>query len=121
MHKNLMKYFKIVKKCIIQFYYQRICYMNQIIFVTEDFSNYYAAIESFCPIVTLEFHHRDSQWLAGGLMNGQVAFWDIRQGSSNVAISDIRKGHRDSVNSIRWTQSKTGTEFFSGSRDSQVI
>lgn len=78
------------------------------------------AIESLCPIVILEFNHRDPYWLAGGLMNGQVAFWDMRQGSTNVAISDIRKGHRDPVKSIRWTQSKTGTEFFSGSNDSQV-
>lgn len=68
----------------------------------------------------LEFNHRDAQCLAGGLMSGQVAIWDIRKSSANVAISEMRYSHRDPVKSLYWTNSKTNTEFYTGSSDGQV-
>jgi len=88
---------------------------------SEDSTTPYFTIESPNPIVTLEFNHRDAQCLAGGLMSGQVAFWDIRKSSNNVAISNIRDGHRDPVRSLHWIHSKTSTEFYTGSSDGQVM
>lgn len=73
------------------------------------------------PIVKLEFNHRDPQLLAGGLMSGQVAYWDIRESSEYVAISNVRDSHRDPVKSLLWIQSKTNTEFYTGSSDGQVL
>lgn len=80
----------------------------------------YFSIKSPHPIVTLEFNYRDAQCLAGGLMSGQVAYWDIRKSSANVAISNLRHGHRDPVRSLHWIHSKTNTEFYTGSSDGQV-
>ncbi|CAH1736392.1 unnamed protein product [Aphis gossypii] len=94
---------------------------DSFIFDLEDSTTPYFTIESPHPIVTLEFNHRDSQCLAGGLMSGQVAFWDIRKSSNYVAISNIRDGHRDPVRSLHWIHSKTSTEFYTGSSDGQVM
>lgn len=80
----------------------------------------YFTIESPRPITTIEFHHRDGLLLAGGLMNGQVAIWDMRKGFTNVGISEIRNGHRDPILSLKWIQSKTNSEFMTGSSDGQV-
>lgn len=87
---------------------------------TDDSTTPYFMIESPHPIVALEFNHRDSQCLAGGLMSGQVAFWDIRKSSTYAAISKMGNGHRDPVRSLRWINSKTSTEFYTGSSDGQV-
>lgn len=53
-------------------------------------------------------------------MSGQVAYWDIRKSSANVAISNVRDSHRDPVRSLHWIHSKTSTEFYTGSSDGQV-
>lgn len=88
--------------------------------IIEDSTTPYFTIESTHPIITLEFNNKDAQCLAGGLMSGQVAFWDVRKGSANAAISNIRHSHRDPVRSLHWIHSKTNTEFYSGSSDGQV-
>ncbi|XP_015377850.1 PREDICTED: dynein intermediate chain 2, axonemal-like, partial [Diuraphis noxia] len=85
------------------------------------FTSPHFTIESQYPITKIEFHHRDGQLLAGGLMNGQVALWDMRTSSTNVGISDIRNGHRDPVLSLKWIQSKTNSEFLTGSSDGQIM
>lgn len=87
----------------------------------EDSTTPYLIVESPYPIVTLEFNHRDTQCLAGGLMSGQVAYWDIRKSSKCAAISNVKYSHRDPVKSLYWINSKTSTEFYTGSSDGQVI
>lgn len=87
---------------------------------TEMFTLPYFTIESQCPITTIQFHHKDGQLLSGGLMNGQVALWDMRKSFTNVGISEIRNGHYDPVLSLKWIQSKTNSEFLTGSNDGQV-
>jgi len=87
---------------------------------TETFTSPNFTVESQYPITRIEFHHRDGQLLAGGLMNGQVALWDMRTSSTNVGICDIRNGHSDPVLSLKWIQSKTNSEFLTGSSDGQV-
>lgn len=77
-------------------------------------------VKSPHQVVTLEFNPRDAQCLAGGLMSGQVAFWDMRKGSATAAISSKRYSHRCPARSLHWIHSKISTEFYSGSSDGQV-
>ncbi|KAL4134935.1 hypothetical protein QTP88_006615 [Uroleucon formosanum] len=94
---------------------------NSYVFDTEIFTSPYFTMESQYPISRVKFHHRDGQLLAGGLLNGQVALWDMRTGSTNIGISNIRNGHRDLILSLEWIQSKTNSEFLTGSSDGQIM
>lgn len=77
-------------------------------------------LTTFCPMVTLEYNPKDSNILISGLMTGQIAVWDVRRASEPVEISLIENSHRDPCNKVLWINSKTGTEFFSASKDGQV-
>lgn len=72
------------------------------------------------PMWVVEYNPKDSNTLAGGLKNGQVAIWDIRKGIEPVETSLYETSHRDTCNNVLWINSKTNTEFFSASRDGQV-
>lgn len=78
------------------------------------------SLKPFCPILTLEYNIKDSNVLVSGLATGQVACWDIRRGSEAVDISSVEFSHRDPCDKTLWINSKTGTEFFSASKDGQV-
>lgn len=69
----------------------------------------------------LEYSQKDPTSLVAGLFSGQVAAWDTRSGTAPVAASDREVGHRNPVKSVMWINSKSGSEFFSGSSDGQVI
>ncbi|XP_050439992.1 dynein intermediate chain 3, ciliary-like [Adelges cooleyi] len=94
---------------------------NSLIFDLEDSTTPYLTIESQYPVAVLEFNNRDSQCLAGGLVSGQVCYWDIRKSSASVGISNVKSSHRDPVRSLRWIHSKTSTEFYTGAADGQVM
>lgn len=79
------------------------------------------ALDPPSSCLCLEYNQKDPTSLVGGLFSGQVAAWDTRHGSSPVAASDREVGHRDAVASVLWINSKSGSEFFSGSSDDQVI
>ncbi|XP_022166124.1 dynein intermediate chain 3, ciliary-like [Myzus persicae] len=91
------------------------------VYDTEMFTSPHFTIKSQYPITRIKFHHRDGQLLAGGLMNGQVALWDMRISSTNVGFSNVRNGHRDKIHSLKWIQSKTNSEFLTGSSDGQIM
>lgn len=59
--------------------------------------------------------------MISGLLSGQVASWDTRADKDPVSISEREVCHREAVNSVSWINSKSGTEFFSGSSDGQAI
>lgn len=86
----------------------------------ENPNNPYITLKPFCPILTLEYNPKDSNILVGGLMTGQVAYWDIRRGPEMVDTSSVEFSHRDPCDKTLWINSKTGTEFFSASKDGQV-
>lgn len=86
----------------------------------ENPNNPYMTLKPFCPLLTLEYNPKDSNTLVGGLMTGQVACWDIRKGSEAVDISLVEHSHRDCCDKTLWINSKTGTEFFSASKDGQI-
>ncbi|KAF0770257.1 dynein intermediate chain 3, ciliary-like isoform X1 [Aphis craccivora] len=94
---------------------------NAYVFDTEMFTLPHYMVESISPVSKIKFHHRDGQLIAGGLMNGQVALWDMRKSSKHFNISEIKNGHRDSILSLEWIQSKTNSEFLTGSSDGQII
>lgn len=79
------------------------------------------ALEPPSSCLCLEYNQKDPTSLVAGLFSGQVAAWDTRYGASPVAQSDREVGHRDPVNSVLWINSKSGSEFLSGSSDGQVI
>ena len=50
-----------------------------------------------------------------------LGVFDTRKGSTAVEQSLIENSHRDPAYKTVWLQSKSGTEFFSGSTDGKVI
>lgn len=60
---------------------------------------------------------KDPHSLVGGMINGQVSVWDTRRGNSPIELSIIEESHKDPVRSVLWINSKSGSEFFSGSSD----
>jgi dynein intermediate chain 2 len=68
-----------------------------------------------------EYHQKDPHLLVSGQQNGQCCAWDTRVGAKSVAITPREVCHRESVNSVLWINSKTGSEFFSGGADGQVV
>lgn len=72
------------------------------------------------PTVTLEYNPRDNQWLAAGLLNGQVAHFDCRKGSDAIGFSVLESSHRDPIHSLIWINSKSGMEFFTASSDGAI-
>lgn len=69
----------------------------------------------------MEYNPKDPTSLVSGMSSGQVAAWDTRAETNLVGISKKEISHREAVNSVLWINSKSGTEFFSGSFDGQVI
>lgn len=49
-----------------------------------------------------------------------LGIFDTRKGSTAVEQSLIENSHRDPAYKTIWLQSKSGTEFFSGSTDGKV-
>lgn len=73
------------------------------------------------PIICLEYNPKDPSTLISGMYSGQVGAWDTRVDKSLVATSEREVCHREAVNSVLWINSKSGSEFISGSFDGQVI
>ena len=59
--------------------------------------------------------------MAAGAVNGCVGIWDVRKGFGPVESTPIDVGHTESVTSLIWSNSKTGSEFFSTAADGQVM
>lgn len=77
--------------------------------------------EPHSTVNCLEFNPKDPMILSSGLHSGQVAAWDTRVERTPVAISPLEVSHRLSCSKVLWINSKTGTEFFSGGSDGQVL
>ncbi|XP_008543431.1 dynein axonemal intermediate chain 2 [Microplitis demolitor] len=86
----------------------------------ENPNNPLMTLKPLCPIVATEYNPKDSNTLISGLISGQVASWDLRRGYEPVEVSVVENSHRDACNKVLWINSKTGTEFFSSSRDGQI-
>ncbi|XP_013190497.2 dynein intermediate chain 3, ciliary [Amyelois transitella] len=78
------------------------------------------AIKPPQPLLDLIYNPRDQHTLIGGMMNGQVGWWDMRKGGDPVAVCPPHVAHRDLVRNVLFINSKTGAEFFSASPDGVV-
>ncbi|CAK1586260.1 unnamed protein product [Parnassius mnemosyne] len=72
------------------------------------------------PLLDLQYNPRDQHTLVGGMMNGQVGWWDTRKGGDPVGLCPPHMAHRDLVRNVLFINSKTGAEFFSSSPDGVV-
>ncbi|XP_068618703.1 dynein intermediate chain 3, ciliary [Battus philenor] len=72
------------------------------------------------PLLDLQYNPRDQHTLVGGMMNGQVGWWDMRKGGDPVGLCPPHVAHRDLVRNVLFINSKTGAEFFSSSPDGMV-
>ncbi|CAG5025617.1 unnamed protein product [Parnassius apollo] len=72
------------------------------------------------PLLDLQYNPRDQHTLVGGMMNGQVGWWDTRKGSDPVGVCPPHMAHRDLVRNVLFINSKTGAECFSSSPDGVV-
>lgn len=59
--------------------------------------------------------------LVGGLANGTVTLFDIRESERPILCSTIYNSHRGPVTSLLYNYSRTHTEFFTGSTDGQCL
>lgn len=59
--------------------------------------------------------------IVGGLDDGRVCVFDLRDQPEPIAISPPHVAHRDPVNSLLFIQSRLNNEFFSGSSDGQCM
>lgn len=84
-----------------------------------DNANYpLTTISPPCAMLDLQYNPKDTHVVAGGLLNGQVAAWDLRQSTKQPSVtSPPHVAHRDYVKNVLFINSKTGMEFFSGGPD----
>lgn len=59
--------------------------------------------------------------LIGGLADGRVCIFDVREDKSAVNVSQMHLAHRDPVTSLIFLQSRLNTDFFSASTDGQCL
>lgn len=95
--------------------------LNSYIWETENPNQPLYTLTPTSPSICIEYHQRDINILVSGQSNGQCCAWDTRAGPKCVGATPREVCHRESVNSVLWINSKTGSEFFSGGSDGQVI
>ncbi|XP_076046476.1 dynein intermediate chain 3, ciliary-like [Oratosquilla oratoria] len=69
----------------------------------------------------IQYNAKDANVIAGGLHNGQLAWWDVRQGGTVVEATPLSASHTQVVTGLRWLAHKTRCELFSVSTDGQVM
>ncbi|XP_059047011.1 dynein intermediate chain 3, ciliary-like [Achroia grisella] len=59
--------------------------------------------------------------VVGGLVNGIVNIFDIRESTKVISRSIVYNSHREPITALLFTLSRTNTEFFTGSPDGQCF
>ncbi|XP_072931544.1 dynein intermediate chain 3, ciliary-like [Epargyreus clarus] len=59
--------------------------------------------------------------IVGGLRDGRVCIFDIRNGKEPSILSEMHLAHRDPVSSLLYIHSRLNNEFFSASTDGQCM
>uniref|UniRef100_A0A7S4DT78 Guanine nucleotide-binding protein subunit beta-like protein n=1 Tax=Lotharella globosa TaxID=91324 RepID=A0A7S4DT78_9EUKA len=76
------------------------------------------------PLTCLQFNPKTHDHLAGGMYNGTIGFWDIRNKTDRArpsAVSNIKFSHRDPVFDLRYVSSRSSTELVSVSTDGRLL
>ena len=71
-------------------------------------------------LTSIDYNSKDESVLGAGLQNGQLAFFDVRRGSTAVELSSLWTSHKDPVCRMLWIVSKSGNECMSAATDGQV-
>lgn len=95
--------------------------LSSYIWETENSNQPLYTLTPTSPSTCFEYHQKDINYLVSGQSNGQCCAWDTRTGHRPIGATPREVCHRDSVASVLWINSKSGTEFFSGGADGQVI
>jgi len=95
--------------------------LNSYVWEMENSNRPLYTLSPTSPAMCFQYHQKDANFLVSGQSNGQCCEWDTRSGPYAVASTPKEVCHRDAVNSVLWINSKTGTEFFSGGTDGQVV
>ncbi|XP_028168421.1 dynein intermediate chain 3, ciliary-like [Ostrinia furnacalis] len=78
-------------------------------------------LEPDCPCWQMACSPKDPEILIGGLENGTVCVFDIREGSKAISYSSVYNSHRNPITSLLYIHSRSQTEFFTGSPDGQCL
>ncbi|ROT75479.1 putative dynein intermediate chain 2, axonemal-like isoform X1, partial [Penaeus vannamei] len=65
----------------------------------------------------LQYNPKDPHVIAAGLYNGQVSWWDTRQGPRPVESTSLEVSHAQTVTALTWMAHKTRSELFTVSTD----
>ncbi|XP_071535895.1 dynein axonemal intermediate chain 2-like [Panulirus ornatus] len=92
-------------------------------FVWDINTSSHPELELLAPswLQCLQYNVKDSNVIAAGLSNGQVSWWDVRQGPRPVESTDLSVSHTQMVTSLAWLAHKTRSELFTVSTDGQVL
>ena len=71
-------------------------------------------------ITSMRHNPKRPDIIAGGLYNGQLQWWDTREGQEPVAQIDRDNSHVQPVYSTIWVASKTESEIMTASPDGTV-
>ncbi|XP_026753346.2 dynein intermediate chain 3, ciliary-like [Galleria mellonella] len=93
------------------------CYLWDICKQTEPFSK----LQPDGPCWQLACSPIHPELLIGGLANGVVNVFDIRESANAISRSTIYNSHRGPITALLFTHSRTNTEFFTGSPDGQCL
>lgn len=80
-----------------------------------------AELTAQSPLTACVYNPRSSDHILGGMYNGLLGFWDLRKGSSPVAMTDVKDSHHDPVYDVFWTQSRAGYDCCSLSTDGKIL
>ncbi|KAI4497873.1 hypothetical protein M0802_006989 [Mischocyttarus mexicanus] len=111
----------VVCYCLVNFLEEIDFSTDTYIWDLESSNRPYMVLKASYPTLVCQFNPRDPFVLAGGLITGQVCYWDIRTGIEPVQISYPLNSHRYLTTAVKWIHTKTNTEFFSTSWDGQAI
>lgn len=94
-----------------------LCSLNAYIWDVENANSPETTIVPPCPLLDLQFNPKETNVLAGGLMNGQVGAWDRRTPRYPIVLCPPHEAHRDLVRNVLFINAKSGMEFFSAGTD----
>ncbi|KAK9512432.1 hypothetical protein O3M35_000868 [Rhynocoris fuscipes] len=81
----------------------------------------YLVLDGGSPITVLEYNPFDPECIAGGLMTGQICYWDTRAGAYPQWTTKRNYTFYDYPTCMQWTSPTTGTELTVGALDGQIL
>ena len=90
------------------------------IYDIEDSTKFSSALASQSCMTSIRHNPKRPDVVAAGCYNGQLQWWDLRQGSDPAATIDRDNCHVQPVYSTIWVASKTESEIMTASSDGTI-